>query len=151
MLFRGLIYGGFRRSFGGVSAAVLCTSLFVLIHISEIKHYWPAAIGVTGMAVTMLWLRLRSSAIGPSIAAHVSYNLLIVLIALSATLIESPSYFGVLLIVTALLPLNPLAYWWAAEITGLLRDRQEAKPGSVGEIAENRWDVVPLEDLLPPA
>jgi membrane protease YdiL (CAAX protease family) len=73
-LFRGILYGGYRRSFGPVAAALLTTSIFFLLHITEMMYFWPSAIGITSLALVALWLRLRSAAIGPAIAAHFAYN-----------------------------------------------------------------------------
>jgi hypothetical protein len=34
----------------------------------------PALLGITTLALLALWMRLRSAAIGPAIAAHLGYN-----------------------------------------------------------------------------
>jgi membrane protease YdiL (CAAX protease family) len=79
LLFRGVMYGGFRRSFGSAKAAILVTGIFVLLHITEWSRFPPAVLGITGLGLLTLWLRLRTSAIGPAIAAHLGYNGIIVL------------------------------------------------------------------------
>jgi membrane protease YdiL (CAAX protease family) len=71
MLFRGLLYGGYRRSFGPNWAAVLTTLLFFLPHAPRSVL---SAVGIAGMALMALWFRLRSAAIGPAVAAHMGYN-----------------------------------------------------------------------------
>jgi CAAX protease family protein len=78
-LFRGVLYAGFRNSFGAVWAAIGTTFLFVILHITEMIYFWPSAIGITGLALAALWLRLRSAAIGPAVAVHCGYNAMIVL------------------------------------------------------------------------
>ena len=78
LLFRGVLYGGYRRSFGPARAAALTTAIFVLLHFGEIIHMLPAAFGITGMALAALWFRLRTAAIGPAVAVHFGYNLVIV-------------------------------------------------------------------------
>jgi membrane protease YdiL (CAAX protease family) len=80
LLFRGLLYGGYRRSFGPVWAAVLTTILFCLMHIGKIMHSPLAAVGIPVMAMAALWFRLRSAAIGPAVAAHLGYNAAIALV-----------------------------------------------------------------------
>ena len=80
LLFRGLLYGGYRKSFGPVAAAISTTLIFTLLHITEIVHSWPAAIAIIGLALTALWARLRFAAIGPAIAAHFGYNSVMALI-----------------------------------------------------------------------
>ena len=77
LLFRGVLFGGTCRSFGTTWAAILTTSLFVASHITEAIHFWPAFLFIALMASAALWLRLHTKAIGPSIALHFSYNLVI--------------------------------------------------------------------------
>jgi membrane protease YdiL (CAAX protease family) len=74
LLFRGLLYGGYRSSFGPFPAAVLTTAIFWLLHLSETIHFWPAMLGIAGLAIAALWFRLRSAAIGPAVAVHFGYN-----------------------------------------------------------------------------
>ena len=74
MLFRGVVYGGYRRSLGPVRAAWLTTAIFALLHITEAIHYPPALIAIAGMALLALRMRLRSAAIGPAVALHFGYN-----------------------------------------------------------------------------
>ena len=77
LLFRGILYGGYRKSFGALWAGVTTTLLFVLLHITQFVDYWPAMLGITALAMTALALRLRSAAIGPAIAVHFGYNAVI--------------------------------------------------------------------------
>jgi membrane protease YdiL (CAAX protease family) len=74
LLFRGILYGGYRHSFGHLKAAVITTLIFSLLHITEWIYFLPAVVGITGMAILALWIRLRYAAIGPAIAAHFGYN-----------------------------------------------------------------------------
>jgi membrane protease YdiL (CAAX protease family) len=85
LLFRGVLYGGYRRSFGPARAALLTTFLFLAMHLTEVIPFAAAAVGITGMALAALWLRLRSGAVGPAIAAHFAYNGTISLFVLAAT------------------------------------------------------------------
>lgn len=81
MLYRGVLYGGFRKSFGREWAAFLVTGLFVLVHFPNYSHFPPYAIFVTAAAVGTLWCRLRWAAIGPAIALHTGYNGMVALAA----------------------------------------------------------------------
>ncbi len=74
LLFRGVIFGGLCRSWGILWAAVASTAVFVLLHLSEMVHFWPAAIFITLMALAALRLRLKARAVGPAVAAHFGYN-----------------------------------------------------------------------------
>jgi len=78
LLFRGILYGGYRRSFGPARAAALTTGIFVVLHVSEIIRFSPVIFGIGGMALAALWFRLRTAAIGPAVAVHFGYNLVIV-------------------------------------------------------------------------
>ena len=85
MLFRGLLYGGYRRSFGPVWAAAVTTFLFCLPHATQMSQSGLAAIGIAGMALAALWLRLRSASVGPAVAVHVGYNAAIAAVVLFYT------------------------------------------------------------------
>jgi membrane protease YdiL (CAAX protease family) len=74
LLFRGVFYGGYRRSFGPVWAAVITTLLFIFIHLTEVSHFLPALAGLLGLAGAALACRLRWDAIGPAVAVHIGYN-----------------------------------------------------------------------------
>jgi membrane protease YdiL (CAAX protease family) len=88
LLFRGVLYGGYRKSFGPVVAGALTTSIFVLLHITEIIHSLSAAVAIAVLALTALWLRLRSAAIGPAIALHFAYNAVIGLVVVVAVMLK---------------------------------------------------------------
>jgi uncharacterized protein len=74
MLFRGVLYGGLRRSRGPLQAAIGTTLIFGLLHITEVIHFWPGLGGILLLALAALWFRLRFAAIGPAIAVHLGYN-----------------------------------------------------------------------------
>lgn len=83
LLFRGVLYGGYRKSFGPTGAAALTTVIFITLHFTELIHQPLATLGITGLALAALWWRIRSSAIGPAIAVHFGYNATLVLAVLS--------------------------------------------------------------------
>jgi tetratricopeptide (TPR) repeat protein len=78
LLFRGVLYGGYRKTFGPIWAAVSTTLIFVLLHVPQTIHYLPGIASITVAALAALWCRLRSNAIGPAIAVHVGYNTMLV-------------------------------------------------------------------------
>ena len=84
LLFRGVLLGGLTRSFGRVTGGLLVTVLFVALHVLEVFQYPPALVGITVMALAALWLRLRTSAVGPAVAAHFAYNSVISIAVLMA-------------------------------------------------------------------
>jgi membrane protease YdiL (CAAX protease family) len=77
LFFRGVLYGGFRKSFGAAPAAICMTLVFVLFHIPAVFQSMTAFVAISSMALITLWFRLRFQAIGPAIAAHVGYNAVI--------------------------------------------------------------------------
>ncbi len=85
LMFRGIFYGGCRRSLGPVWAAVLTTVVFVMLHVTETIHFLPALAGITALALVALWFRLRGAAIGPAVAVHFGYNAVIAIMAVHAT------------------------------------------------------------------
>ena len=77
MLFRGVIYGGYRKTFGPMWAAISTTLIFVAIHVPYYSHFAPAVIVYIALALSALWCRLRWNAIGPAAALHIGYNLMV--------------------------------------------------------------------------
>lgn len=86
LLFRGVLYGGYRQSFGPIWAALLTTAIFVLLHLTETIYFLPSILGITALALTALWIRLRFAAVGPAVAVHVGYNAVIAAAVLTYTL-----------------------------------------------------------------
>jgi membrane protease YdiL (CAAX protease family) len=79
MLFRGIFYGGYRKSFGPVWAAVSTTFIFVALHLLEYVHFPSVIMGIIALALATLWCRLHWNAIGPAIAVHAGYNFVVAL------------------------------------------------------------------------
>ncbi|NUN04086.1 MAG: CPBP family intramembrane metalloprotease, partial [Bryobacteraceae bacterium] len=73
-LFRGVVFAGFQNSWGRAPAAILTSVVFWVLHLWDMAGFWLAMVGIASMSILTLWLRLRYSAIGPAIAAHVGYN-----------------------------------------------------------------------------
>jgi membrane protease YdiL (CAAX protease family) len=75
MMFRGVLYGGCRRSLGPLSAATITTGIFVAMHF---PYYIYAPYNIVLFIVAslaFLWCRLKWNAIGPATAAHGGCNL----------------------------------------------------------------------------
>ncbi len=85
MMFRGVLYGGFRKSFGPLWAGVSTTLIFVMLHFRYYAHFQSNVIFIVIAAVATLWCRLRWSAIGPAISVHFGYNLVVALTVLYLT------------------------------------------------------------------
>ncbi len=74
MLFRGVLYGGFCKSFGPMWATTFTTFVFVAIHYPYYIYAPTNLIGIIIAALAALWCRLRWNAIGPAAATHFGYN-----------------------------------------------------------------------------
>lgn len=90
MMFRGVLYGGCRKSLGPFLAATITTGIFVAIHFPNYIYAPFKIVPYIVIALTLLWCRLKWSAIGPAIAAHGGYNLVAVVVpSLHWTLLHS--------------------------------------------------------------
>lgn len=74
ILFRGALYGGYRKSFGAFWAAGLTTALFCLLHLPQVVHHASNVIGYLAVSLAALAARLRSGAVGSAIGVHAGYN-----------------------------------------------------------------------------
>jgi membrane protease YdiL (CAAX protease family) len=84
LLFRGVLFTGFRRSWGPWAAGIAVTFLFAASHLFEAFGYWPALLSITVAGVLALAVRLRSGSIWPAVALHACYNAGLVFLALRA-------------------------------------------------------------------
>jgi membrane protease YdiL (CAAX protease family) len=74
-VFRGVLYSGLEKSWGKVAAAVVVTLLFMAMHLTEIRSYWPALLGISLLAIGTLVVRRISGSLVSAITLHVAYNL----------------------------------------------------------------------------
>ena len=80
MMFRGVLYGGCRKSLGPLLAASITTGIFVAIHLGYYIYAPFKIVPYIVVSLALLWCRLKWSAIGPAIAAHGGYNLVAVVV-----------------------------------------------------------------------
>jgi membrane protease YdiL (CAAX protease family) len=76
LVFRGVLLGGLAQIWNLRAGAIVSGVTFWAMHAPEWLRYWPAAVAIALMTVIVTLLRIRSGALGPSIAAHSAYNLL---------------------------------------------------------------------------
>lgn len=76
-LFRGVLFAGLSRTWGVPAASVIVTGLFILVHLPETIHYWPAMVSIGLVGTFTLLLRIRAQSVGPAVALHFAYNLVI--------------------------------------------------------------------------
>jgi membrane protease YdiL (CAAX protease family) len=87
LMFRGAFLGGLAQSWSLRAAAVTSGLTFWLMHGPEFVH-WPAAVSIGLLTVLTTTLRLRTRILGPSVAAHFGYNLVIAALVSLALLIR---------------------------------------------------------------
>jgi membrane protease YdiL (CAAX protease family) len=75
-MFRGVLLGGLARTWSLRGAVLVSGLTFWSLHATEWLRYWPAAVAIGLMTVIVTVLRLRTRALGPAIAAHSAYNLM---------------------------------------------------------------------------
>jgi len=78
-IFRGVFFSGISNSIGVFLSAVITTVIFIVVHIPEAMHYWPAFVGIGMLAIATILFRIKTKSFIPSIAVHFSYNLVIVI------------------------------------------------------------------------
>jgi CAAX protease family protein len=76
LMFRGALLGGLADTWNIRAAALISGATFWLMHGPEFIH-WPAAVAIGLLTILATWLRVRSGSLGPSIAAHFGYNLVL--------------------------------------------------------------------------
>lgn len=73
-LFRGVVLEGFLRRYGRHAAVVATTLLFGLAHLPDVFGHGPAITAILLGGVALAELRLRSGSLVLPMAAHASYN-----------------------------------------------------------------------------
>lgn len=74
VVYRGILYSAFQRSFGQVAAVGLVTLLFALVHVPQ---YWPSVSTIfllTLLSLILTLLRVYSGNLLPSIILHTVFN-----------------------------------------------------------------------------
>lgn len=74
-LFRGVLYGGFRKTFGADLSAILTTIIFIALHRSQILETPAFLVSCTSLSAAAIWFRLTYGAIGAAVAVHSGFNL----------------------------------------------------------------------------
>lgn len=78
MLFRGVVLGGFSKSFGKPVGVLASTIFFVAIHFPF--DGWDDIYTYVGLSLVTISLRFKTGAIGPSIACHIAYNFVVLIL-----------------------------------------------------------------------
>lgn len=78
-VYRGVLFAGFRRSWGVLPAGIVVTLLFLVMHVGDAATYPPSMIALGALAIATLAARVLSDSIAPGIAMHAAYNSVILL------------------------------------------------------------------------
>jgi membrane protease YdiL (CAAX protease family) len=74
-VFRGLLFSGFRHSWGVWVASALVTAIFASLHLPETLHYTPALVVLFVFSIATLAARIATKSLLPCIVLHGTYNL----------------------------------------------------------------------------
>lgn len=77
VLFRGVLLSALSKTVRVSIAGLASAFAFWLLHLPEVAGFWPAAVFIGLFAIFATVLRVRTRTLGPSIAAHVAYNLVL--------------------------------------------------------------------------
>ncbi|MEQ1924452.1 MAG: type II CAAX endopeptidase family protein [Pyrinomonadaceae bacterium] len=101
LIYRGVLYSAFQRTFGTATGFVLVTALFALVHVPQ---YWPSfstILLLTLLSVILTSVRAYSGNLWPCIVLHTIFNalqsfLLIIepYVTMPATPEQAPAFFG---------------------------------------------------------
>ena len=79
LLFRGLLLRGFAASWGSAAGGAVVTGLFVMMHLAETIHYWPAIIAILFLSIGTLAARTMTGSLHAAVAVHLAYNVTVTL------------------------------------------------------------------------
>ncbi len=74
LAFRGTLVAAFAQRFHVVTAVLISTLLFVLMHAADKIHYWPGLIDVGLLGLARAFVRLRYRSVGLATLLHFLYN-----------------------------------------------------------------------------
>jgi membrane protease YdiL (CAAX protease family) len=89
LMFRGVLLGGLARTWNLRAAAIISGAIFWLMHLPEFVH-WPVPLAIGLLTILATLFRLQSGALGPAIAAHLGYNLILAGMLSLALLVKPP-------------------------------------------------------------
>ncbi len=72
--FRGALIAAFAQRFHVVTAVLISTLLFVIMHAADKIHYWPGFIDVGLLGLACAFVRLRFRSVRPAMLLHFLYN-----------------------------------------------------------------------------
>tara|TARA_B100000315_G_C14580949_1_gene590441 strand:- start:1341 stop:2645 length:1305 start_codon:yes stop_codon:yes gene_type:complete len=92
VIFRGYFYRVFYKLRGKLFAIILISCLFALFHLDQIWGSWFALLAIFSMGLSVTLLRAWTGSIIPSIVAHYSYNISLVILPFLILYSLNPDY-----------------------------------------------------------
>ncbi len=74
VVYRGILYSAFQRSFGVAAAFCLVTLLFALVHVPQYLPSYSTIFLLTLLSVTLTWVRVQTGNLLPCIILHTIFN-----------------------------------------------------------------------------
>lgn len=113
ILFRGLLFSAIRRRIGAVSAGVVSTVLFTLVHVPIVRA--AALVPIAALGAVLCVLTWRNASVVPAVIAHVTINALTMAQAVSHNT-AVPQAVGVVLVPASLVASLMVVVWMAARV-----------------------------------
>lgn len=74
VVYRGILYSAFQRSFGVKAAFALVTLLFALVHVPQYLPSYSTIFLLTLLSVTLTWVRVHTGNLLPCVILHTAFN-----------------------------------------------------------------------------
>jgi membrane protease YdiL (CAAX protease family)/DNA-directed RNA polymerase subunit RPC12/RpoP len=87
ILFRGYIFQGLKQTWGVMAAAIIVTVAFVSMHAPQLGYSIIMLLVLCVVAVTLIWVRIKTDSLTKCIVIHQIYNTIIVAVTWSMALI----------------------------------------------------------------
>lgn len=93
LVYRGVLYSALQRSVGAVSAILMITAVFALIHVPQYKGSLIAIITILVLSLGLTLVRWKSKNLWPCIVIHLIFNGIqaVVMVLYTALDLESPA------------------------------------------------------------
>lgn len=78
VIFRGVLFAAFAKSWGTLRSAIIVSLLFISIHVWQVGFHWQPILCITVLSVILITLRIKTQSIWPSVALHFGYNFFLI-------------------------------------------------------------------------
>lgn len=74
VIYRGIMYSAFQKSFGPAAAVVLVTLCFALVHVPQYYESVPTILMIFSLSLTLTLIRVKTNSLLPCIILHTIFN-----------------------------------------------------------------------------